>query len=106
MEVKTEGVSKYGVQFIGQWGQLLTEVNEPSASYTVKGHEGYVRAKVIDGAWVQPVPARPPLVCSHRMGSPDHGRWSRRLPGPRTPPSAQADLTNSLVFVRTNLQSV
>ena len=60
MEVKTEGVSKYRVQFIGHWGQVLTELNEPSASYTFKGHEGYVRAKVIESngrlAWVQPVP--------------------------------------------------
>jgi hypothetical protein len=53
VKVKTEGVSKYRVQFIGHGGQVLTELNEPSASYTFKGHEGYVRAKVIEihGAW-------------------------------------------------------
>ena len=72
VKVKTEGVSKYRVQFIGHGGQVLTEVNEPSASYTFKGHEGYVRAKVIESngrlAWVQPVPVpgRP---------SSAHGGW-------------------------------
>jgi hypothetical protein len=59
VKIKTEGVSKYRVQFIGRGGQILTEVAEPSASYTFKGDEGYVRAKVIESngrmAWVQPV---------------------------------------------------
>ena len=72
VKVKTEGVSKYRVQFIGHRGQVLTELNEPSASYTFKGHEGYVRAKVDRNpwrlAWVQPVPVpgRP---------SSAHGGW-------------------------------
>jgi hypothetical protein len=60
VKIKTEGVSKYRVQFIGHGGQILTEVAEPSATYTFKGNEGYVRAKVIESngrlAWVQPVP--------------------------------------------------
>ena len=38
---------------------MLSEVAEPSATYTFKGDEGYVRAKVIESngrmAWVQPV---------------------------------------------------
>lgn len=64
VKVKTEGVSKYRVQFIGHGGEILTEVAEPAATYVFKGHEGYVRAKVIESngrmAWVQPisVPAR------------------------------------------------
>jgi hypothetical protein len=59
VKVKVEGVSKYRVQFIGRGGQILTEVTEPSATYSFKGDEGYVRAKVIESngrmAWVQPV---------------------------------------------------
>lgn len=59
VKIKTEGVSKYRVQFIGRGGQILTEVAEPAATYTFKGDEGYVRAKVIESngrmAWVQPV---------------------------------------------------
>lgn len=60
VKVKTEGVSKYRVQFVGRGGQILAEANEPTASYVFKGDEGYVRAKIIESngrvAWVQPVP--------------------------------------------------
>jgi hypothetical protein len=59
VKVRADGDSKYRVQFIGRGGQLLSEVGEPSASYTFKGTEGYVRAKVLESngrvAWVQPV---------------------------------------------------
>lgn len=59
VKIKTEGVSKYRVQFIGRGGQILTEVTEPTATYSFRGDEGYVRAKVIESngrvAWVQPV---------------------------------------------------
>lgn len=59
VKVHVEGASKYRVQFIGRGGQVLSEVNDPSASYTFKGTEGYVRAKVLESngrvAWVQPV---------------------------------------------------
>jgi hypothetical protein len=59
VKIKTEGVSKYRVQFIGHGGQILTEATERSATYAFKGNEGYVRAKVIESngrmAWVQPV---------------------------------------------------
>ncbi len=51
--------SKYVVQFIGQWGKVLKEVTTNPASYTFKGDEAYVRAKVIESngkfAWTQPV---------------------------------------------------
>lgn len=47
------------IQFIGKGGAVLEEVEGESATYTVKGQEGYVRAKVTrsDGkmAWTQPV---------------------------------------------------
>ncbi|MEK7831088.1 MAG: CehA/McbA family metallohydrolase [Acidobacteriota bacterium] len=51
--------SKYVVQFIGQWGKVLKEVTTNPASYTFKGDEAYVRARVIESngkmAWTQPV---------------------------------------------------
>jgi hypothetical protein len=62
VKVRAEVTSKYRVQFIGRGGQVLSEVNEPSASYTFKGTEGYVRVKVLESngriAWVQPVVVR------------------------------------------------
>ena len=39
---------------------MLSEATSSPASYTFKGDEGYVRAKVIESngklAWIQPVP--------------------------------------------------
>lgn len=50
---------KYTVQFIGQWGKVLKEVATNPATYTFKGDEAYVRARVIESngkmAWTQPV---------------------------------------------------
>jgi hypothetical protein len=58
--VKVEPASKYRIQFIGRQGRVLSEVTTPAASYTFKGDEGYVRAKVLESngkmAWIQPVP--------------------------------------------------
>lgn len=58
--IKTEAQSKYRVQFIGKQGAVLSEVTTSPASYTFKGGESYVRAKVIESngkqAWIQPVP--------------------------------------------------
>ena len=38
---------------------MLNEVTEPTATYTFKGDEGYVRARVLESngymAWTQPV---------------------------------------------------
>ena len=52
--------TKYRIQFIGRQGRVLQEAVTPAATYTFKGDEGYVRAKVIDSnsryAWIQPVP--------------------------------------------------
>lgn len=60
LAVRTEPSSKYRIQFIGRQGRLLSEVTTPTATYTFKGDEGYVRAKVMESngkvAWIQPVP--------------------------------------------------
>ncbi len=60
LTVKAEASSKYRIQFIGRQGRVLSEVTTPTASYSFKGDEGYVRAKVIESngkiAWIQPVP--------------------------------------------------
>ena len=57
--MRPESTSKYRIRFIGRGGRVLAEVGEPSATYTFKGDEGYVRAKVLESngrvAWVQPV---------------------------------------------------
>jgi len=64
--VKVQPSSRYRIQFIGPQGRVLSEQTTPTASYTFKGDEGYVRAKVIESngkvAWIQPVPvgASPP----------------------------------------------
>jgi hypothetical protein len=59
IQVRELPSSKYRIRFIGKHGQLLAEVAGPSASYDVKGTEGYVRAVVHESngkrAWVQPV---------------------------------------------------
>src|SRR5687768_935634 len=58
--VRTQPSSKYRIQFIGRQGAVLSEATMSPASYTFKGDEGYVRAKVIESngkvAWIQPVP--------------------------------------------------
>ena len=59
VSVKPTAFSKYRVQFIGKGGRLLKEVGEPSATYDIRGDEGYVRARVRESngrmAWCQPV---------------------------------------------------
>lgn len=61
--VKPVPSSKYRVQFIGRGGRLLAEVADGTAAYTVKGDEGYVRARVLESngavAWTQPVGVGP-----------------------------------------------
>jgi hypothetical protein len=58
--VQTEPQSKYVIQFIGRQGALLSEAIVSPATYTFRGDESYVRAKVIESngkvAWVQPIP--------------------------------------------------
>jgi len=59
VKVKATAFSKYRIQFIGKGGRLLREVVESSATYDVRGDEGYVRARVLESngrlAWCQPV---------------------------------------------------
>jgi hypothetical protein len=61
--VKAEAQSKYRIQFIGKRGTTLSESLTSPATYTFKGDESYVRAKIIESngklAWVQPVPVGP-----------------------------------------------
>jgi hypothetical protein len=61
LTVREERSSKYRIQFIGRQGRVLSETITSPATYTFKGDEGYVRAKVIESngklAWIQPVPA-------------------------------------------------
>ena len=65
VSVKPTTFSKYRIQFIGKGGRVLREVAEPTATYDMRGDEGYVRARVLESngrmAWCQPilVPARP-----------------------------------------------
>jgi hypothetical protein len=58
--IRTQPASKYRIQFIGRQGAVLSEATTSPASYTFRGDEGYVRAKVIESngktAWIQPVP--------------------------------------------------
>jgi hypothetical protein len=60
LKVRATTWSKYRVQFIGRGGRVLAEQPDASATYTFKGDEGYVRAKIIESngqtAWTQPVP--------------------------------------------------
>jgi hypothetical protein len=60
LSVAEQPSSRYRIQFIGRHGRVLSETITATASYTFKGDEGYVRAKVIESngklAWVQPVP--------------------------------------------------
>jgi hypothetical protein len=59
VKVKPESTSKYRIRFIGRGGRILSEVTEPTATYTFAGDEGYVRVKVLESngrvAWIQPV---------------------------------------------------
>jgi hypothetical protein len=57
--VRQTKFAKYRIQFIGRHGALLHEALDSPATYTFKGTEGYVRAKVLESngqvAWIQPV---------------------------------------------------
>jgi hypothetical protein len=58
VKVKEKNLAHYRIQFIGAKGRVLQETAGASASYAMRGDEGYVRAKVIDSngrmAWTQP----------------------------------------------------
>ena len=59
LSVRHRFFEKYRIQFIGRGGRVLWEAASNSATYQIKGDEGYVRAKVYDSngrlAWTQPV---------------------------------------------------
>ena len=61
LSVHERPFEKYRMQFIGRGGRVLWEVASGSATYAIRGDEGYVRAKVYDSngrvAWTQPVMA-------------------------------------------------
>ena len=60
--IKEERSSKYRIQFIGSGGRILLEAFQSPTTYTVKGGEGYVRARILESngkmAWTQPVVVR------------------------------------------------
>jgi hypothetical protein len=59
LAIAAEKECKYTVQFIGQGGKVLQTSTSETATYTFKGDELYVRAKVSESngkaAWTQPV---------------------------------------------------
>lgn len=62
VSVKKEGDAKYRIQFIGKRGTILHEALDTPATYTIRGDEGYVRARVLESngrvAWMQPIVVR------------------------------------------------
>ena len=63
LKIRPTTFSKYRVEFIGRGGRMLSEQTDVAASYTFKGDEGYVRARIHESngrvAWTQPVPVGP-----------------------------------------------
>jgi len=59
VKVREKNLARYRVQFIGSGGRVLQESASLAATYTLRGSEPYVRAKVIDSngkaAWSQPL---------------------------------------------------
>jgi hypothetical protein len=59
VKVREKNFARYRIQFIGSGGRVLQETPGLTATYTMRGNEKYVRAKVIDSnglcAWSQPV---------------------------------------------------
>jgi hypothetical protein len=57
--VKPDAFAKYRIQFVGKGGRVLQEIAAPTATYEIKGDEGYVRARVLESngrmAWIQPI---------------------------------------------------
>ena len=57
--IKKATYAGYRIQFIGKGGRVLHEATDSPATYTFKGDEGYVRAKIFESngdlAWCQPV---------------------------------------------------
>lgn len=66
--VSKDVFSKYRIQFIGKDGVVLQESLDSPATYTFKGNELYVRARVVESngrtAWIQPVFLKPPVAAA------------------------------------------
>jgi hypothetical protein len=62
LTIKKDAYARYRVQFIAKGGRVVHEALDSPATYTFKGDEGYVRAKVIESngraAWTQPALVR------------------------------------------------
>jgi hypothetical protein len=73
VSVNPASTFKYRIEFIGRGGRVLQEATEPTATYQIRGDEGYVRAKVIDSggriAWCQPI------VVPVRLARVSAGEW-------------------------------
>ena len=65
IDIKTARGRLYSTEFIGSGGRVLSVSGSDPAVYTVRGDEGYVRARITDSnglrAWTQPVFLRPNL---------------------------------------------
>jgi hypothetical protein len=59
MQDKNDYMTKYRTRFIGKGGVVLQDGTATPATYSIKGNEGYVRARICDSngnmAWTQPV---------------------------------------------------
>jgi hypothetical protein len=59
VEPRDAYLERYRIQFIGKNGKVLQDESGESASYAIKGDEGYVRARITNSngglAWTQPV---------------------------------------------------
>lgn len=59
VNVHEKNGARYRIQFLGRGGRLLQETVGLTATYEIRGNEGYVRARVLDSngraAWLQPI---------------------------------------------------
>jgi hypothetical protein len=59
VEVIPAADRRYRIEFIGNGGRILATIHGMSATYRIRGTEGYVRARVVDSsgrrAWMQPM---------------------------------------------------
>lgn len=89
VDVKADAWAKYRIQFVGKGGRILREVLEPSATYSIAGDEGYVRARVLESngrmAWTQPIAVQrgsaSPVALVLLGAALGSGLWMRRRRG-------------------------
>ena len=59
VSILQKGDTRYTIEFIGYRGEILQTNTGPYGSYSLRGHEAYVRARITDSsgahAWIQPV---------------------------------------------------